>query len=219
MKKLEERLKEFEQLGATLDKHCSVLLAEFDFDRARYPERTYGFNELYRKLDKDREIVKMRFDRRSLSLHLKHLREKGLVEVREDDQSNLKIKPRRYMLSKHWNDLAEVISPIPMLNVAERMKDYRKYETETLTVLLMGLSEQLCIEMFERALCYPEFMASIHRDYYYDYIEQMIEAYRSTVSDRHEQKKASRALKKFDDFYRQKIKEKYNSPESNLEGE
>ena len=87
----EERFKEFEHLGSILDEHCTFLLVLFDIDRTRPLETTRGFNELYRMLEKGKKkgTFKLGFTRQTLSLHLKHLLEKGLIEVKEDTEKSI----------------------------------------------------------------------------------------------------------------------------------
>lgn len=211
--KSQEHSKEFAKLDSTLDEHCCILLVLFDFDRTKHPETTHGFNELYRRLYRDRKkgFIRRGFSRQTLSLHLKHLLEKGLIEVRENSESNLKIKPRMYKSSKYWNDLSNLLSPIRIPKYEKIVKEFRNYETKPLTALLLGVSAQICIEVFDRSLTYPEFFSRIQRDYIYEFIENMVEVYRSIVLERQEKEEASRAIKMFDDFFLQKIREKYGS--------
>lgn len=206
-----EHYKKFEQFSK-LDERCLILLVLFDMDRSEPQEKTRGFNELYRELreKKKKGEIKLGFTRKTLSLHLKHLKDHGLIEVREDQTSNLKFKPCMYKASKHWDELMDDLGFMRIPKPEIILKEFKNLEIEQLTTLLLLRCHQLVIQLFERSISFPPLLNRIERDQQYEYIETIAENYQSRVFELGKNVEASKIIKRFDEYYSEKMREKYS---------
>lgn len=202
-----------DQTSWDLDQRCAYLLGVLGNLHNRYPEKTYGFNELYRELDKrkNRKLKTTVFSRQTLSQHLKHLLDKELIEVREDKDSYYKIKPRKYRLSKYLVEITKDLRPLEDLYYEEMLKDYRLLETSPLTILLLRAYMRMGVEIFRKTLAFPEFFGMYQRDHVYTTIEILTKEYKTIIHERNESEKALKILDEFYDFVKQKLDEKYGS--------
>jgi DNA-binding transcriptional ArsR family regulator len=210
---IKKRLQKADQIGSNLDERCSSLLVFFSVHYNQNPMEMYGFNELYRRLGelKKKEAMKTVFTRQTLSVHLKHLLEQDLIEVREEKESNLKIKPRKYRLSKFWTELTKDLRPLYISSYEEVLKDFKLSATEPLTLLLLRAYLKLCVEIFRNALAIPEIYGTDYRYHAYNFIENLTKVYRTTVFERNEPETALRIIEGFRDFVNEKLNEKYGS--------
>lgn len=208
---IKKRLEKADQIGSTLDERCNSLLVFFSVIHDRNPGKMYGFNELYRRLDelKNKNAIKTGFTRQTLSVHLKHLLEKDLIEVREEKESKLKIKPRKYRLSKYWAELTKDLRPLYIPDYEEVLKDFKLQETKPLTLLLLGAYMKLCVEIFRKAIALPEIYGTDYRYYAYNFIENLAKAYRAIVFERNESETALSIIDEFGLFLKQNVNEKY----------
>lgn len=211
-KEIKKRIEKIDQIASDLDRRCILLMMFFSVRYPKDPKKTYGFNELYRKISKIIEETKIRasFTRQSLTTHLRHLLEKELIEVDEDKESKLKIKPRRYKLSKFYVKLTEDLRPLDIPYPKDLAKRFRFRETEPLTVVLLSMYIELCFEILRKTLTYPETYGPISREYIFSYIENLTKAYRAVVFERNESENALQIFEEFREFVNQKLDDKYD---------
>jgi DNA-binding HxlR family transcriptional regulator len=83
------------------DEYCATLLTIFAYN---HPKRM-GFNEISRQVAK--RTGKRKASPNALLKHLKHLIDHGVIQVKEDASSNLKITPTFYSLTENFVELGE----------------------------------------------------------------------------------------------------------------
>ena len=210
IKKFKDRMNEFDKIVELLDKYCSVILAYFTII---YPKEK-GFNELVRDLDKlmkENPTDIKRISKNTLSNHLKHLLEKELIVVREEKDSKLKIKPRKYKLSPFFEDLGKDIVLFDYPTSEDLFKEITKERIAPLTIVLIDLLFEMCTELLKNTLKYSEKSSAYSRAISYKRIEVLLKAYRKSVYEKMEKENALNIIDEHDKWWIKQRNEKWGS--------
>jgi len=195
------------ETAEALDEYCKKLLSFFDMLRTKYPEKTFGFNEILRKLTYEQ---KQNFSKQTLAFHLKHLLDQGIIEFKEETSSPLRIKPRKYKLTSLWDDLLQFVRPHYFPDYEKMVTYLEQFEIEDMTILLLEMSVDVCVSMFEQQTATPEPIAAYCREYTYDYIENLAKAYRKVLSKKKDPEEALKAIGKFNENRKQEMMKEYH---------
>lgn len=201
--KEQKMMNEISSLVENLDEYCINLLLFF---RQRLNE-SFGFNQLLKELEKMRGSFEKRFSRRVLSLHLKHLLEKHIIEVKEIKESRLKIKPRKYSLSPYWKNFFETLDG---LKTPEKiLEEFKGKPIEEITASIIETSIDFCTRSFEEILLAPKFWGATESRYYSNLVEKLARIYQKVVYERKEKEKALQTLKEINELLKNAMREKY----------
>jgi len=202
---MKKRLEKINLVLSRLDRHCLKLLILFEINYERTPEKeSFGFNEFYRKFGKENK-----FNLNVLSVHLNHLVEKKLLEVKEETKSKLKIKPKKYRLSRFWIDLRQDIAYFSIPDYQTFLKEFKALNVEEWSILVTTACIIYCIDIFRKSVILPELVAGTQRDIIYNYIEHLSKAFRTSVLEKNESQKALANLEELRTYLLQKVKEKH----------
>jgi len=188
----DERMKKLDEVVSHLDKHCGAILAYLS---VIFPEEI-GFNELFRKFKKLKGAPS--FSKGTLGRHLEHLLKEQLIVVREDKDSRLKIKPRKYKLSPYFVEISQDMLEHKLLDPIDALHAMRLEEIQPLTIVLIDIFLGNICEILKNTIKYPEKIADYQRtSVFYYHFENYMKAYRARVLENNEKEKA---LKTIDDF-------------------
>lgn len=182
---------EFTALGSLerLDKYCDAILLIFEINH----DKELGFGELYRELIQFERVVRLTFTRPTLSRHLKHLVEKNILEVREEIESNLTIKPKKYRLREYW---AKMLRTGKYKDYTTIMSEYEDKEIEFITYDFVGKSIDMCLEAFKESISINRkgFPTILGTSYYLGIMNYIIDNYGKIVVDRNLDESSSSLL-------------------------
>jgi DNA-binding HxlR family transcriptional regulator len=199
-------MRELDSLVKNLDQHCLAIILFF----RQNMDKSFGFNELLKKLDKEKRMLEISFSRQTLSLHLKHLLAYNMLEVREDKESRLKIKPRYYRLSDYWKTLFENFDGLK--NYRRINEEFRFEPTENITASLIETSIDFCTRSFAEVILSPKYWGASESKYYSNLVEKLALIHQKLVAEKNQEEKALHTLKEINVLLSRAIREKYDLP-------
>ena len=203
-------MEELDSVVKDLDKHCHAIILFFRIHNGR----TFGFNELLRKIENEKEEFEISFSRQTLSLHLKHLLANNMIEVTEDKESKLKIKPRYYTLSAYWKSLFENFDGLK--NYDRIAEEFRFEPTENITALLVETSVDFCTRSFAEVILSPKYWGASEARYYSNLVERLARIHQKLMSEKKVEEKALQTLKEINVLLSKAIREKYDLSKTGL---
>ena len=176
------------------DTHCTTFFA---YLTVIYPEEI-GFNALLKALNEDR-YSKKGLSKNTLSNHLKHLLKDKYIVVREESDSNLRLKPRKYKLSPFVVEIFyDVIIRDYDLIESSILDEMRDMELEQLTIILIDIMLSILHDVLIDGIMFPDNIA----EYNLDFVLQrklgiFSTAYKKRVLENNEQEAVFKILKQF----------------------
>jgi hypothetical protein len=177
------------------DDHCASLFA---YLTVLYPEEI-GFNALLKVLQKEKKTTQVGFSRNTLSNHLNHLLADDFVIVREDSDSNYRLKPRYYKLSPFVVEIFyDVIIRDDVLFESTILDEMKNMELKKLTITLIDIMMSILHEVLIDGIMFPDNIAEYNLDLVLQRkISILVTAYKKRVLEYDEQEAVFNILKEF----------------------